>query len=323
MKMDKIPIVMSFDENYAMPACVTAYSVLRSKAEDTQYSFYFLVHSNVPIDVVERFDKLVEQYPGTKIDFIIIGDKMDIAVIGSHYSVAAYFRLLIPELLFKLDKCLYIDVDLIVCADLTELWEYDIGNNVIAGVKNISGGKEQYKKLKLPTPNQYISSGVLIINLRAIRDEKLIPKLLELITEGYKYVDQDVLNKVCYNRILLLPLKYNIYFFRVVDKNILSKLFPKNEVEEALNNPVIIHYPAFVKPWDTNDDRVQLLCLWYRTALKSPYHYDHSINMLKGYKNAELIKITIDYRVSIEYRIGQIITFLPKLIKKLILNNME
>ncbi|MDR2600753.1 MAG: glycosyltransferase family 8 protein [Oscillospiraceae bacterium] len=315
--MNKIPIVMSFNENYAKPACVTSYSVLRSKEESTQYAFYFLVRSRMPIEVIEKFNKLIEQYPGTEIEFVIVGDKFNKIKIRDCYSIEAYFRLLIPELLPMLDKCLYLDCDLIICNDLTELWNYNIGNNIIAGVKEIEFDKKRCKELEIPKPDQYVNSGVMIINLKVIRDEKLAPKLLELVTKEYKYVDQDILNRVCYNRIVLLPLKYNISYLQAIAKGKLEKLFLFDEVEDALRNPKVIHFVTHLKPWKTSDDRVLLLNLWYRTALKSPYHYDHSKNMLIGRKNEELIKIW-DYRNTVEYKIGQIITFIPGILKKLI-----
>ncbi|MDR2600752.1 MAG: glycosyltransferase family 8 protein [Oscillospiraceae bacterium] len=317
MKIDKIPIVMSFDENYAMPACVAVYSALRSKEEDTQYKFYFFVRSNMPDEVTVKFDKLILQYPNTEFEFVIVGDRLDNAVINSYFSIETYFRLLIPELLPMLDKCLYLDVDVMLCTDLTSLWNIDIGNNLIAGVKEEKLDKKRFKTLELPTPDQYISAAVLIMNLKIIRDEKLTLRFLELVTKGYKHVDQDVLNIVCYNRITFIPLKFNIPFDYVIVKNKLEKAYPLDDVEDALRNPVVIHYLIHLKPWKISDDRVFLLNLWYRTALKSPYHYDHSKNMLIGRKNKELIKIQ-DYRNTIEYKIGQIITFIPEILKKLI-----
>ncbi|MDR2600755.1 MAG: glycosyltransferase family 8 protein [Oscillospiraceae bacterium] len=315
--MSRIPIVMSFDENYAMPACVTAYSALRSKAENTQYAFYFLVRSCMPFEVVEKFDKLVEQYHDTKIEFVIIGDRLDTAAINDYYPREAYFRLLIPELLPMLDKCLYLDVDVMVCTDLASLWSIDIGNNIIAGVKEELLDKKRYKELELPSSDQYINSGVMIINLKIIRDENLTPKFLELITKGYRYVDQDILNIVCYDRILFLPLKYNMFFSYSMAKNKIEKISLLDKVEDVSKKPVIIHYLDKKKPWNTSDDRVLLFVLWYRVALKSPYHYDHSMYTLNKRRNKTIIK-TWEYRSTIEYKIGQIITFLPKLLKKLI-----
>lgn len=57
-------------------------------------------------------------------------------ICNTHLSKAAYFRLLIPELIREYDKCIYLDCDIIVHGDLKELYEIELGNNYLAGVKD-------------------------------------------------------------------------------------------------------------------------------------------------------------------------------------------
>jgi lipopolysaccharide biosynthesis glycosyltransferase len=316
--MGIIPIVMAFDEKYAMPACVTVYSALRSKKEKTLYAFYFLVRTSMPIDVIEKFDKFVELYPGTEIEFAIVGERLDDAFISRHISKESYYRLLIPELFPKLDKCLYLDVDLIICDDLTELWNYEIGNNLLAGVKNKECGKKRYRAVGISSPDQYISAGVLIFNLKAIRDENLTSRFLKLVTQGYEYHDQDILNKECNKRIKYLPLKYNIPLCEITNNKLLKTNYLQSEIEDAISNPVIIHYIGREKPWNIHDDYAFLLHLWYQAALESPYQYDHiAQNILIGRHDNTLIQTASDARNTLSYKIGSIITFIPRVLMKL------
>ncbi|MDR2590993.1 MAG: glycosyltransferase family 8 protein [Oscillospiraceae bacterium] len=324
--MNKIPIVMAFDENYAMNACVAVYSALKSKKIETCYSFYFLVRTGLPIDVTKNFYKLLNQFQGTEIEYIIVGDRFDNAFISNHITIESYYRLLISELLPELDKCIYLDVDIIACDDLTELWNYEIGNSIIAGVRDALASKERYKDLKIPSPERYIQAGVLIINLKVIKNESLLSKFIEQIKNEYQYHDQDVLNKVCYNRITLLPLRFNVCFYLAVSKGDLESYYSPIEVEDALNNPVIIHYAGGIKPWNSSDDYALLSHLWYQAALESPYNYDHTKYMLKGRNDTDLKNSFYEtqvnrYKNSISHKIGRVVTFLPRLLKRFINKN--
>ena len=53
----------------------------------------------------------------------------------SHKALSSYYRLLVGDLLPKeLDKCIFLDVDICVCKDLSEIFNIDIKDNYIAGV---------------------------------------------------------------------------------------------------------------------------------------------------------------------------------------------
>jgi lipopolysaccharide biosynthesis glycosyltransferase len=313
---------MSFDENYAMNACVAIYSLLRSKAKDTYYHIYIIIREKFSSTVLESFDSLVKQYIGTIIEYVEIGTVLDNSTAGQHFTTDCNFRLIAADLFPNLDKCIHLDVDIVVLDDLTQMWNIDIGDNIIAGIRDING-KERFKVIKLPTWKQYVNSGVIIMNLKVIRDENITPRFVELLDKGYFYPDQDILNKICYDRIYHLPLKYNIYFYQVVNKKELELIYSPDDIEDALNNPVIIHYAGGIKPWNSSDDYAMLSYLWYQAAIESPVKYNHTKHLLKGRYDSKLKQSFYEnqvsrYRDSTAYKIGRIILFLPRVIKKLI-----
>ncbi|MDR2600754.1 MAG: glycosyltransferase family 8 protein [Oscillospiraceae bacterium] len=301
--MNKIPIVMGFEENNAMPACVAAYSALQTKASSTQYTFYFLVKSKMSENNIEKFNELTELYPETQIEYIVISEN--------------YNKLQIADIIPGLDKCLYLDFDIIVCDDLTDLWDIEIGNNFIAGVKDIEISKKRYKTLGLPTSDQYIETGVLLMNLKLIREEKLVAQYLELFTKRKKTTEQDILNKVCYNRVKLLPLKYNMVYSVITRKKLLDAYFPPFDIEDALKNPTIVQYKGKEKPWKIHSDFAILLFLWYQAAYESPYNHDHNKHMLKWRYDDTLIQQVEDGRDTTAYKIGSVVTYIPRSIMKL------
>lgn len=146
-----------------------------------------------------------------------------------NWSVAACYRCILPDLLTGEDYILYLDTDIICNGDLSKLWTLDMDNTYFAAVAE-NHSPNNYR-------GTYYNSGVLFMNLKLMRQNKITQKLLECITtEKLLYPDQDALNLVC--RPHIKPLK-SIY-----NASIKSK-FSEGDL--------IRHYIGYNKPWITQD----------------------------------------------------------------------
>lgn len=105
--------------------------------------------------------------------------------------------------------------------------------------------------LGIPDMDTYINAGVILFNLKEIREDKLVEEFLQCAKNGWRCQDQDVLNKCCYNAIKIFEFQYNIYSVAYgYKKEWLKNVFEETEIENALNNPAIVHYATKVaKPW--------------------------------------------------------------------------
>lgn len=157
---------------------------------------------------------------------------------NGHITKIAVCRLFAPYIK-TLDKVLYIDCDTVVLSDIKELW--DIPVEYIKGVLDpmyISNAK----KNNLGT-STYINSGVLLMNLKALRE---IPYFDMMKTQSHGYnlslLDQDIINIAFKNYIELLPYEWNVY----------AKIYSETtqEMLEVRNNPKIIHWCGYEKPWN-------------------------------------------------------------------------
>lgn len=258
--MDKvsIPVVWGLDEKYVLQAFVVMRSILINSKED--YHFFILTADCIEDKVKEFTDILKKEYN----NFEISVRKVDIEyfanarVYNEHLSKAAYFRLLIADLIPEYDKCIYLDCDLIVYGDLKELYEIKLGDNYLAGVKdchimeNTPRQIEHQQVLGLPTREKYINSGVLVMNLKKIRQDKLVSSFLRQLNKENWYEDQDVLNYCCYPAIKVLPLKYNLFHF-YLGKNIdflFEVQYERQEFEFDHEHPFILHMGGDYKPWN-------------------------------------------------------------------------
>ncbi|MBR0061185.1 MAG: hypothetical protein IJP68_06855, partial [Selenomonadaceae bacterium] len=104
------------------------------------------------------------------------------------FSIAMFYRFFIPELLPKnLEKAIYLDSDIIVNLDIAELWRTELGDKVLGVVPEV------FNKVNAPAAftlvadglvkaEDYFNSGVLLMNLTALRDEA------ETIKAGMKFI---------------------------------------------------------------------------------------------------------------------------------------
>ena len=174
---------------------------------------------------------------------------------SKHLSLATYSRLFLEEILPQnIDKILYLDCDMIIAKDLSDLWNTDIGNYSVAGVPDLyvlSSRIDVFEHLGYDIIFQYVNAGMLLINLRYWRERNLIKRFLNFYEEKHNkltFHDQDIINGTLYDTKLLLPMKFNVldYYYSSRKKNFVQY---EDEVCEAIKEPVIIHYTSSDKPW--------------------------------------------------------------------------
>ena len=99
------------------------------------------------------------------------------------------------------DKLLYLDIDMMIAKDLNELYEIDISEYEYAAVREKYGSK-------LIRPD-YINAGMLLLNMKKIRETKLLEKARERIrNKKMLFADQDAIFWST-TRKKLLPRKFN------------------------------------------------------------------------------------------------------------------
>lgn len=266
--MKIVPIVYASDENFLPQTYVSIYSVLANRKEDYFIQFYILVPEGCR---VTRYDN-TWGYKQYEIEYIYVSEEyfQSVDMMIQHITKPTYYRLLIPNILKAYDTCIYLDGDTICCNDIYELYNIEIGDNLIAASKGaLLHFDAPYiaKLLKVPSAESYFNAGVLLMNLKQMRKENMVETFIKESSKNYPCQDQDVLNKCCYGRIKLLPLKCNVYANVFVEaKELALQRFTLSEIEEAISNPTIIHYPReYSKPW--KNKRCAMGEEWWKYAM--------------------------------------------------------
>ncbi|MBO5172490.1 MAG: glycosyltransferase family 8 protein [Bacteroidaceae bacterium] len=305
--MNIIPIAFAFDNNLTFPACVCLSSLMMHAKADTFYDI-FILHSEKEMLRTEDLDKLPTFYPNCRITYRTVDNTFDQAFEIRGITMAAYYRLLIPELIPECDKIIYSDVDVIFRDDLSEIYQTDIEDYYIAGVDSIAhlipDLKNYYEQVRHCDSKGQIYSGNLIINSKKILEDKLIALFKEHIGEKYKFQDMDILNIVCNGKIKYLSpsfcLTTYINDFAVNNIDALKENWAEVDVRYALEKG-IVHFNG-QKPWKgfcVNFD------IWWEYYRKSPffdpkYYFDFFYGKLDEQDQLPLmkrIKILVRYFV--------------------------
>lgn len=253
---NKMDIVLCSDNNYVMPCGVTMVSVLENN-KNRPITFH-IIGMGLKEESKEKLSSISGKYSGASILFYEIKreflESYNFSLYDSKYlSLASYSRLFLGAILSKdIDKVLYLDCDIIVSKDLSELWNTDIENYSVAGIPDLNLFQSKiFENLGYSETFQYVNAGVLLINLKYWREHNLIKVFLDYYKEKYNKLishDQDIINGTLYNTTLSLSIKYNVidYYYLSKRKDFLNY---QDEVFEAMTDPVIVHYTSINKPW--------------------------------------------------------------------------
>lgn len=268
----KVDVMLISDANYMEFTRVAILSAIKNKCPLTEYNFHIMTMDleegdDVALKNLETDGAKIFLYPQKEIDLFYIRD--------THVSKTSLLKYYIADVLKDLDKVIYIDSDVLVLQDLNKLYNTDVEGKYLAAVKDPSWFFENGHVLELNLEERgfYFNSGVMLMNLKKIRDDNLVAKLEDYTNNNFRtYMDQDALNVVVGNDVLLLDVEYNTmnFFFAHNPLNVLSEFYGKNwsTLEEVFSNAAILHFASSKKPLGTvvekTDFFFMLQKLWYR-----------------------------------------------------------
>ncbi|WP_418301562.1 glycosyltransferase [Lysinibacillus fusiformis] len=229
-------IITSVDDKYAMHLGAMIVSMFENTKFPEKISINIL-NSNLSLENKGYFSKSIEKYGG-KIKFIEIDSKRFEEFHERNYiSRTAYYRIAIPELFPNEQKVIYLDCDIILEEDITELNNIDISDYYLAATCD----ENDYlsKEIGLDV-GDYFNSGVLIINIEKWRESKLTEKIVKFIIDPLNKkntCDQDALNHTVKGNYRNLGYEWN-YIYDNHNRLIRNRDF----------KPKLIHF-AGNKPW--------------------------------------------------------------------------
>jgi lipopolysaccharide biosynthesis glycosyltransferase/glycosyltransferase involved in cell wall biosynthesis len=283
-----VPVVFAADNNYVPMVTTTLLSTMQH-ADDTRYYDVTILQKDISPDNQRRMGIFFSQFTNMNLRFVNVEREIagyDLSTNNAHISNETYYRFLIQQILPFYDKVLYLDSDIIVTGDIANLYDTEVGDNLLAACRDIDylgnlnvkiGNKRMsYTRnvLGMHDPYAYFQAGVLVLNTKAMRRRYTLKQWLQYAANpAYIYNDQDVLNVHCEGKVTFLDWEWDVVHDcngRVA--NVFS--FAPNDIFDAYlgsrSNPKIIHYAGFIKPW--TDPTCDFAEVYWRYARQTPFY---------------------------------------------------
>lgn len=291
-----VPIVLAADQNYVPVLYTCVQSILDHTSSERDYEIY-IFHTNISAGSQAIFTHNLQQ-KNIKITFVNVSSHVNGYRLKAkeHITTETFYRFLILDLLKDYPKAVYLDSDMIICNDIAQLYDIDLGNCLIGATldPDFSGqcnkkdsGMRQYCKnvLHLDDPFQYFQAGTLLLNVQKLREVTSVQELFEMSDTGiYRFSDQDILNIICKGQVKYLDMKWNMMFDCNHDrvKNVIKSApyYILDQYETARKDPYIIHYAGFLKPW--MDPDADFAAAFWQTARETEY-YEILISRMQEY----------------------------------------
>lgn len=291
-----VPVVLAADDNYVPMLTTTIYSMLKNASTSFHYDVV-VIGRDIPAERRSVMAAFLSRFPNMTLRFVdpnpIVG-AYDLKTNNAHIGIETYYRFLIQELLPFYDKVLYLDSDLVVEGDVSELFSSDLGDDLLAAVHDIDflgnlnlddGARMKYSKevLRLDDPYGYFQAGVLLLNTRALRGLCTVGEWLEAVSNSkFIYDDQDVLNSRCQGRVRYLDYRWNVMNDCRGRVGKLFSIAPASVYDAYLASradPAIVHYAGADKPW--NCVRCDEAARFWAYARETPF-YEELVRSLSG-----------------------------------------
>lgn len=216
---------------YTLPYLSVALQSVRDNASRNAVYDAYVLHEGIAPDALTRLSYL--QTDNFSIRFYETNES-----IRSGDCIPLQIARMFPDL----NKALYLHCDVVVTSDVAELFAYDLGDDPVGAVPDETVLTTPYLReyaesvLGIPAP-RYYNTGVLLLNLRALRNECISDApYVSRPADEYFSPEQERFNELFSERVRRLPQIWNK-----------MPLLPLDDLR-----PRLVHFSQTRKPWRRN-----------------------------------------------------------------------
>ena len=244
MNKERISVFYAINDGYVPFLAVSLESLIAKASEKRFYEIRILYTT-----LNDEHKKALKKYEreNITIDFVDLSEKIgrisNKLYTRDYFSMETYYRLFLPDLYPDMKKALYIDADTVLLDDIANLYNIDLGTNLVGAIPDgsVRATKEfqDYVELVvgLKDYHNYFNAGILLMNLEELRNFRFQVKFMYLLdTVKFKVAqDQDYLNRLCKGRVTIIDNAWNT--------------MPAANPDFRSKNPKLIHFNLSFKPW--------------------------------------------------------------------------
>ena len=178
---DTIQVAFACDVNYVIPLTVAMCSVA-TNCDSSRHLVFNVFQEGIDAGLRQKVELSLKRTGSTTAYINWLEAPIErftsFPIVNRWLTPAALVRFLIPDLLpLGVNKVLYLDCDIVVIDNLSELSDIDVGGksvlaarDSIGWVGNPDGGLSNYRELGIPSDAKYFNSGVLLLNVKKWRE---------------------------------------------------------------------------------------------------------------------------------------------------------
>ncbi len=278
----KMNLLVTLDAGYLHPLTVMLRSLMDNHTCEIDV---YVMNSGLTEDHLEQVRRGVEVYCGAEvtrrmrlIDVKVDSQMLKDAPITDRYPQEMYYRIFAAKFLPQdLDRVLYLDPDMVIIHSLAGLYCMDLGNDWFAAASHVGPVLEKINELRLQSEESgpYINSGVMLMNLKELRENQDIQQVfdyIEKMKDALILPDQDVISALYGGKIR----EIDHYRYNMTERILRVQQLPgvaglQNlqgmdpvDVKWICKNCCIIHYIGRNKPWkDRYLGKLDFFYQWY------------------------------------------------------------
>jgi len=295
---DKIVnVITNCDKNYIMLASVWLFSLAECSNPNTTYNI-IIMSSDMNDNDLTLLRKVLTGYDNCHISIYNVADILEKQLFDKTWNkstIVYYSNLFIAEFFSDMDRCLYLDVDMIIKSNIEKLYDLALpkGKYIAAVSAYGTRGKPNTKdsdyitnELGLSRDEDYFNNGTMLLDIKGIREAGFLSrsKILSIVKRKLRFADQDAMNILMKEKVLFLDPKWNVGAvknYQDIDE----------KYKAACEKPAIIHFNGPQKPID-NPNIIHAEEFW-KVARKTPIYESLILYMMKKNTNSFSSEISI------------------------------
>lgn len=243
----QIPIFYGINDQYAPLLGVSIQSLIDHTEPTNDYNIT-IMYQTLSKENQKRLVSLATD--NVTISFTALDEKFDQLfdndnnlLFQDYRTLTIYYRLFIPVMFPNESKVIYLDADTMLRRDIADMYQIALDENwfgaVVDQLIQVDPDLHHYPSAVIGVNRtQYVNSGVLLMNLAALRQAQFTDHFLKLL-QHYHFnliaADQDYINAMGHHHIKYLAETWNTQTAAPANQN--------------SRNAALVHYNLFGKPW--------------------------------------------------------------------------
>lgn len=249
-------ILVTLNSGYLGPLCVMLHSLCESNP--TAQFRIFVAHTSLEESAFKKIQASVCTERCRIENVHVPQEKFPGLPYSKRWPQEACYRIFAAHILPPdVDRVLYLDPDIVIINSIEQLYNIDLQGKYFAAATHLFEIMQVVSRvrLKMPPKSVYINSGVMLIDLKRLREEQQVEQVLEYYRNNkirIRLFDQDILNGLyCEQTLVISALLYNLdeRYFKLHNLNPYNKT-NKIDHQWVADNTSIIHFCGKTKPWN-------------------------------------------------------------------------